>query len=285
MSSILKPISVVLKEARTNKGISLEEVYKATKIHPNILRSLEDGTTLQLPDVYIKSYSKIYAKYLGISAADLEQYFRPVSSKEEKKDRRTVSDIFLKTKKEKIKNFASAAYQLPPGLFLWIRLHLKKIFSIILVVFIIVTMVWFTNNSRNKNRNKASAASTREQPSQKQKENPAAKTTAPKHVAVKKEDAPKVPAPLPPVSDILRLTIFAQNDVWIQVTQDGLVVFKGTLKKLSSETWQAKESFELRSNNASALQLELNGKILAPLGRKGQPLRKVAITKEGLKVE
>ncbi len=286
---MVKPISVVLKETRTNKGISLEEVYKATKIHPSILRSLEDGTTLQLPDVYIKSYSKIYAKYLGISESGLEQYFRPLPSKEEKKDRGVVSDVFLKAKKEKIKSLALCAYELRPGLFLLVRPHLKKIFAIILVAFIMVAMIRFANRLASTSRKKVSVAKTKQQPPRRNspKEIPAVKTAALKHVVVKKEDAPKAPAPLSfsPVSDIVRLTIFAQNDVWIQVTQDGLVVFKGTLKKLSSETWQAKESFELRTNNAGAIQLELNGKILSPLGRKGQSLRKVSITKEGLKVE
>ena len=41
MNPIIKPISVILKEARKNKGLSFDEIYRATKIHPKILRSLE----------------------------------------------------------------------------------------------------------------------------------------------------------------------------------------------------------------------------------------------------
>ena len=100
MNTIIKPISVVLKEARKNKGISLDEIYKAIKIHPNILRALEEGTTLQLSAVYVKSYIKIYAKYLGISQEELDKYFRPTVVKE-KKEKRIRSDIQFRVKKEK----------------------------------------------------------------------------------------------------------------------------------------------------------------------------------------
>lgn len=280
MTSLLKPLSVALKEARTNKGISLEEVYKATKIHPHILRSLEEGTTLQLPDVYLKSYSKIYARYLGMTEKDLEGYFRFPSSKDDKKDKGAVSDFSLKSKKEKIINIALSASSLHLRLMLLVRPHLKKIFAAILAVVIIVAMVRLVASGRGKG---SAASKTKQHASQ--KEIPAAGATAPTHVAAKKEEPPKAAVPIPPVSDTLRLTIFAQYDVWVQVAQDDLVVFKGTLKKLSSETWQAKKSFELRTNNAGALKLELNGEILSPLGRKGQALRRVVITKEGLKVQ
>src|SRR3989338_4503756 len=84
MAAIIKPISVVLKEARQSKGISLEEVYRITKIHPRILRELEDGATLGLSHIYVKSYIKIYAKFLGIGQHELDKYFHPINSKEKK---------------------------------------------------------------------------------------------------------------------------------------------------------------------------------------------------------
>lgn len=279
MNPVFKPICIVLKESRKNKGISLEEVHKATKIHPHILRSLEDGTTLQLSEVYIKSYIKIYAKYLGISDDDLEQYFHPPSAevtvKEEKK---FAPGVFLKARKEKIEDFASRTSQSRLGVPLWGRMpQLKKIGAIILMVFIVLVVVRLASNSRKK----VSVVSVRRQSSS--EENPTAKAVSRNGAVVGKEVASN--SLRSPAKDDLRLVIFVQDDTWLQVKQDGLVVFRGILRKNSSEIWHAQEKFELRTNNAGAIKLELNGKILSPLGRKGQALQKVVMTKDGLKVE
>ena len=101
-----------------------------------------------------------------------------------------------------------------------------------------------------------------------------ARQTAPQ---VAKESFPKI-------GDTLRLTIFAEEDIWMQVKVDGKVVFRRILKKGSSETWQAKDGFDLWLANAGIVKLELNGKILPPIGRRGQLLKSVVITREGLTV-
>ncbi|MDD5618435.1 MAG: DUF4115 domain-containing protein, partial [Candidatus Omnitrophica bacterium] len=82
----------------------------------------------------------------------------------------------------------------------------------------------------------------------------------------------------------LRLTIFTEEDNWMQIKVDGKVVFKRILKKGTSETWQAKNGFELWLANAGIVKLELNGKILQSIGRRGQLLKSVVINREGLTV-
>lgn len=295
MNPILKPISVVLKEARKNKGVSLEEAYKATKVHPNILRSLEDGAVLQLSEVYIKGYIKIYARYLDISDAELGQYLRPAPSSKEKKEKKIVGELFLKTARDKIKNSAGPAS-------VWrfialVRFHFPLLRQLSLIALIIIGIVFIgrfvshgrkgtvpTKAQQTQQARKAvtQAKSVKQVTSEKQTKSE--KPTKPaQEAAATKENVKQPPAPVVP--DTLRLTMFAEADTWVQVKQDGRVVFRGTLKKLSSETWQANEGFELRINDAGAVKLELNGKILSPLGRKGQPLSKVMITKkEGLRV-
>ncbi|MDI6605855.1 MAG: helix-turn-helix domain-containing protein, partial [Candidatus Omnitrophota bacterium] len=55
-----------LKKLRLEKGISLEEIQKKTKIHPNILRAIEGDAITDLSPVYLKSFLKIYCKFLGV---------------------------------------------------------------------------------------------------------------------------------------------------------------------------------------------------------------------------
>lgn len=318
MNPILKPISVVLKEARTNKGISLEEAQKATKIQLYILRSLEEGTVLSLSEVYVKSYTKIYAKYLGISDEELSQYFRPAAGKE-KKEKKSPRDLFIKLqqqkekekekerekeKKEKEKekslneklivgSTSAPRFQMP--VFTPSAGYKNPLFKKIFVLIGIVLALVFLVRIASCRRQKTDAAPDAGVQSLPQKKAPVSAAVKPAPAKTKKSPAPAAaPAPVvaapkaspAPVGDGLRLTIFAEVDNWLQVIQDGAVVFRGTLRKMSSETWIAKDRFELRLNNAGAVKLELNGKIISPIGRKGQQLRKVVITKEGgLKIE
>jgi len=54
-----------LKKLRQEKGLSLEEVHKKTKIRLNILKAIEEDNIIGLSPVYIKGFLKIYCKFLG----------------------------------------------------------------------------------------------------------------------------------------------------------------------------------------------------------------------------
>jgi hypothetical protein len=87
-----------------------------------------------------------------------------------------------------------------------------------------------------------------------------------------------------PAMSIQRLTIRAKENCWIQVKIDGRVVFQNILIKGRSETWQAKNRIELSLGNAGVVDLEANGKFISNLGKRGQPLKNILISKEGLSI-
>lgn len=264
MNPITKPISVVLKEARQNKGISLEEAYKATKIHPKILHALEEGTTLGLSHVYVKSYIKIYANYLGIDRRELDKYFHSPIAPKEKKIKLDVSSIGYRG--EKIKGFARSI--LPKSSV--VIMVLKKA-AVVLGVFLVLLVLF-------KYFPKRGAASPR-------KEKAASLSTSFATSGRTDKAAPQqATKSFPKITDNLRLTIFTEEDNWMRVKVDGKVVFMRILKKGTSETWQAKDKLELWLANAGIIKLELNGKILPAIGRRGQVLKSVVITREGLTV-
>ena len=62
------------------------------------------------------------------------------------------------------------------------------------------------------------------------------------------------------------------------------MVFQRVLERNRFESWQAKEKIEFSLGNAGAVELEINGKIFSNLGRKGQTLKNIIITKEGLTI-
>ena len=88
---------------------------------------------------------------------------------------------------------------------------------------------------------------------------------------------PKITAP-----SSISLGMKAKDNCWVQVKADGKVVFQGVLKKGRFEHWQAKEKIELSLGNAGVVELEVNDKNIASLGRKGQVLKNILITRSGL---
>ena len=79
--------------------------------------------------------------------------------------------------------------------------------------------------------------------------------------------------------------ISAKEKVFVSVKADGRVLFRSMLERGRSESWLAKEKFELTLGSASAVELIVNGRHFKDLGRRGQPLRNIIITeKDGLKI-
>jgi cytoskeletal protein RodZ len=78
------------------------------------------------------------------------------------------------------------------------------------------------------------------------------------------------------------LTLVGQikETVWLRVYCDKRLVFEGTLKKGSRETWNAQEYFLLRIGNADAIQFTLNGKVLGRMAPPGK-IRDIRLTKDG----
>ena len=80
------------------------------------------------------------------------------------------------------------------------------------------------------------------------------------------------PAPLPPPAvanpaaapepELLQLKIDAIKPTQVKVTADGVLKFEGRMQVNQSKRFEAKEKFEVSSENSSAVLLELNGQIM-----------------------
>ena len=65
-----------LKKAREDKGISLEEANRATKIHMNVLEALEeDRLEHVLGKTYVRAFLRKYSSYLGLNADEIIQEY------------------------------------------------------------------------------------------------------------------------------------------------------------------------------------------------------------------
>ena len=231
-----------LKKIRLEKGLSLEEAQKQTKVHLNILRAIEEDSLVGMNPVYIRGFLKIYCKFLGV---DPNEYSHVPSPK-------AGPQIAQAPKK--------APITLP-------RLKIKPI--LITLVFILSAVILFKLGSLAVTGISSKMKAKKPSPV----------------IALKKEKAAPAAVKQKTVTHTaagIRLVIRAREQCFVSLKSDGQVVFRGNMRKGLSQTWAGKDKMELSLGNAGVVDIEVNGKVISSLGRRGQAIKNILITKEGL---
>src|ERR1051326_7290810 len=71
------PVGQRLQQERIKKGLSIDEIARATKIRPNFISALEKGNYKKLPSsAYVQGFIKNYAEYLGLPKKEILALFR-----------------------------------------------------------------------------------------------------------------------------------------------------------------------------------------------------------------
>ena len=249
VSKTQNPVSSIgerLRKAREDKGISLEEVHRATKIHPNVLEALEENRLEHvLGRAYVKAFLRNYAHYLGLDEAEIiREYtskFIPEAGKGPILAKRPISGKKPKTSHIVIISFA---------FIIWLSI-------------LSFATIKFINHYKDIAKDK--------------------EVVAAKKVELEEKVAQRGIIPIPKDRTIT-LTVTTSKDVWLKVTRDNNLTFQGILPKNSKETWQANREIRLSEiGRPEALTLSVNGKSIdfskKPLGKK------VLITHEGIDLE
>ena len=268
----MESIGARLKKVRLAKGLSLEDVYKKTHIHLNIIKAIEEDSILNIGPIYIRGFLKNYCQFLGEDPAqyitDYKESQAPVLSGARRKDRNPslLKDASL--------NMASL-----------LKPRLKvKVFAAIIVG--IAAVILLFNLARALVINIAillhqrRPAVTLVAPAPKHQEQSLPSRAKPALAMPILKDR-QVRLPVTAASGV-KLTIYAKDSCAIEVKTDGKVMFKGRLKKGRSESWSAKEKIELSLSNAGAVDLQVNSKHISSLGVKGQALKNILITRDSL---
>lgn len=269
-----------LKKLRLEKGLSLEEVQKKTKVHFNILKAIEGDSISNLSPIYLKSFIKIYCGFLGVDYKDYmaqdkdqePQVPETPNIKEPAPAAQTKKASYLDSPPMKLGAFRPAKY--------------IKIAVIFVIVVCVVSLIVFSLGKFIATR-KASV------PAKKQ----LAKAAVPKKVT-KKTVAPKetkMPASTPKLQEIplkprkdavssIRLGMRAKEDCFVHLKVDGKVVLHRYLEKGRYESWDGKDKMELSVGNAGVVDLEVNGQLFSKIGRKGESKKGILITREGVTI-
>lgn len=255
----MQTIGQKLKKVRQDKGLSLEDAQRATKIQCYILQSFEeDNFNKDGIAIYTKSLLRLYAKFLGLEPNEIakEAGFVDNAIKERNILQRLEQEQDIRKKR---------AIKLPTFNFKLPKLNRKVVFFILIGVCVYISIFMLVRSLKNRAEKIVQNKETTVNPT---------KSTKKEDVKVVKIQEQKIGS--------LQLGIRAKSDCWLKVTIDGQVLFRGILKKNAVEKWQAKENIQLAVADASRLEIEVNGKIIGPLGRKGQALKNITITREGV---
>jgi hypothetical protein len=107
---------------------------------------------------------------------------------------------------------------------------------------------------------------------------------APPHALAPQPPAPSVARPEARVETIASETVaapanykvmvdlMAREATWLSVSSDGKPVFSGILEANQTKSVGGKQFAKMRVGNAAGLEVRLNGKLLGPLGARGQVL-------------
>ena len=255
-----------LKKIRQERGISLEDLQKKTKIHLNVLRAIEGDSISDLSPIYLKGFIKIYCSALGLDpkeflGSDVQPVVKPVLNATVGKpigERIEKSKSFIKDTSVKLASLAPSA-------------DFKKviIFAVLAIISILlgITLIKFISSHRKSPLEKTRIL----MPTSVAKI--ALKQSRVKPVATQKD-----------LMEGFTFGIYARNKSWIYAKVDGKIIFHGVLARGRSETWHAREKVELSLGDAGAVELQVNGQRFDNLGHRGKPLKNIIINKEGLKI-
>ena len=257
----IETAGVRLKKIRQERGLTLEDIQKKTKIHINVLRAVEGDSLSNLSPVYLKGFIKIYCNYLGL---DPREYIGESSQSHRPDLNATVGrDIGERSQRNPL--FINDA-SVNPGV-MKPPVNLKKIiiFAVLAIIFIFLTvnLVKFTSSMRRNSSRRAKIILP----------GLASRKSSSTQIKMQKE-----------ITQGFVLGLFSRSKSWISVKVDGKVVFHGVLQRGRSETWSAREKIELSLGDAGAVELQVNDQRFSNLGRRGQPLKNIVINKDGLKI-
>jgi cytoskeletal protein RodZ len=278
----LSDLGQLLKKARHEKGISLEDLQETTKIRKKYLECIEEGNYKALPgNFYVRAFIKSYAEAVGLDPNEVLQLYR---TQIPEVNAEPVADTIAP--KRSVSKRSDKWSRLATGVML---------FSFFLLIVGLIYYFAYRNYSGNEER------SVNESQSGPLTDKIASDTPPPQSTAESKPEAKSAATPTPVIPElkflrnekgidyyeILNVTSLqvelslTGSDCWFQIdklTPNGELfshemIEQGSLARLGSpKTWVSDKPVYLNIGLPTAVQLKVNG-VSVPLGELSNPKR------------
>jgi cytoskeletal protein RodZ len=258
-------VGETLKRARLAQSLGLGTLAGQTKINVKYLEAIEADDRKSLPSgFFYKSFVDQYARFLSLDTHEINAEV----------DRLLSADAPLP-----LPGYESVVARNVPPMRYGPRLRsLRTYASAVALVLVVmacsgVYTLWrnrgtidvraMLENVRSFGKTRVAQASSTSKPNERPEVTLA---------TVARSEGERTPfEPAPPGYKVM-LDLVAHEATWVSVSSDGKPVFSGILQPNQSKTVGGKQSAKMRVGNAAGIEVRLNGKLLGPLGARGQVL-------------
>jgi cytoskeletal protein RodZ len=271
-------IGYALEKARKERGLTLEEVESATKIRKRYLAGLEREDFGVLPDaVYAQGFLKTYANYLGL---DGEELSRELKDRRRPRRERTVtysapkSSDFDRPLINPGELSASGRRRTISGTtILTLLAALLALATVVGVLYYVGRGVQISGEDpapsppAEKNQQQAADGSRPEAAGPPEAENEK------KEAAGRGAGDPESADDAEPQPDSLTVVVNVEGSAsWLSILADGNLRYEQIAQPGFSRTFEAQREISIRTGNAGAVGVEVNGQDLGKLGEYGEVL-------------
>lgn len=272
-------LGTYLRELRSAKDVSLDEVTRATRVGRAHLEALEAEDLASLPaPVFVKGFIRAYCEFLQTDPGEALSRYRELTG-----DRsHAVSTGHLDARGA--------------------GLGRGPVFVSVILLVVLGTALFILNSGRDSSSRLtrapvvpavAPAAPPAATPMPRATEAPGAQevSTAPAPTPVATPAAPAAPPPAAtsvpaaataaPPRGGQHLVAKALEPTWIRVQIDGVRSVEELLPAGATREWSAEKRFVLTVGNAGGISLELNGRPLPPIGAPGAVIRELVLPADG----
>jgi cytoskeleton protein RodZ len=242
-----------LRRERELRGVTLAELAAATKISLRHLSALEHDQFDSLPGgVFNRGFVRAVARYLGLDEREwVAAFVRSANQEAPLVADYVAPGAVTKSARRSWTSFALLVVLFGAGLF---SVHSVR-----------------TRRAAEALPATASPVSTLANPATlpTSASAPSSESALPLSAERPSPSLPLVPASTTGQADLL-LQVFAVEEAWVSIEADGQRLYEGLMKSRETRVFRAGREFNLRTGNASAVVLTLNGETLAPLGNPGE---------------
>jgi cytoskeletal protein RodZ len=306
-------IGHILREARENKGLTLEEVQDRTRINVRYLAALEDGRYDALPtSVHARGFLRNYARFLGLDPQPLldrylavqgrdipialpEREITPDNPLPERQDQPFFDPVNMEVNG---KGYVAGGGG-GSGSMLQIIIIIALVVALALIANRFIPILFGTGDNGNVAQELSSAVrdvvadvtGATPTPSVTPDADAATEPASVSSVFVDGTEQPIVDTsrnnpgaaatpsptrpPLPATLDEIRLKLDILERTWVEVTVDGSVVYSGIAKSADTFEWTAQNEAKVVTGNAIGVFVTINDVALGRLGGRGERYEEV----------
>jgi cytoskeleton protein RodZ len=266
----------LLEQKRKERDLTLEEVEQATKIRKRYLMGLERDDYAILPDaVYARGFLKTYANYLGLDGEALSRQLKSST----KMQRERGIDYNPRPESDFEKPLIT-----PSGLG---EAHKRKVSTSAIMTLIVAVLalaaligtLYFVGRGVQVSRE--GSPSSGETPPRQEQQNVVGKEKAPEAGSAKEgvvgsegtagdEETPADTKQSAPPDKLRVLVNVRERPSWILIRTDGTAAYKQVAQPGFSKTFEAENRLFIKSGDAGAVSVEINGQEAGALGGAGE---------------